>query len=178
MVAKSSSNDVIRGDLGSTLDGYLTRVTDFGFWGTVLVANNNQIILHKGYGFANVSTRIRNTIQTAYDIGSISKQFTVAAILQLEERGFLTTDDPISSFFDAPADKTSITIHHLLTHTSGLPRFYGGDFDYYEQSDYIRGVFNSKLLTKPGKAFNYSNPGYSLLAIIIEKLSGQEYRDY
>ncbi|NHJ00742.1 MAG: class A beta-lactamase-related serine hydrolase [Candidatus Heimdallarchaeota archaeon] len=169
---------IIHGKTGSIANNYLARVVNFGFSGTVLIAKGDQPYLYSGYGYANVKKRIRNTIETIFDIGSISKQFTVAAILQLEEQGFLKTSDPISNFLTIPADKRSITIHHLLSHTSGLPRFYGGDFDFYDQSDFIKGVLESKLLAEPGKSFNYSNPSYSLLAIIIEELTGQSFRKY
>ncbi len=99
-----------------------TYVADRNFMGSVLVARGNQVLFSKGYGFANFEWRIPNDAATKFRIASISKQFTAAAILLLEERGKLTLDDPIKMFLpDAPAEWTKIALRNLLTHTSGVP---------------------------------------------------------
>ena len=101
-----------------------TYVRDKTFMGTVLVARGSDVILSKGYGSANLEWDIPNTPATKFRLGSITKQFTAASILLLEERGKLTLDDPIKKHLpDAPAAWDGITIFNLLTHTSGIPNF-------------------------------------------------------
>ena len=101
-----------------------TYVRDKTFMGAVLVARGSDVILNKGYGSANLEWDIPNTPATKFRLGSITKQFTAAAILLLAERGKLTLDDPIKKHLpDAPAAWDAITIFHLLTHTSGIPNF-------------------------------------------------------
>jgi len=93
----------------------------YGFSGTVLVVKNNQIVINRGYGLADLQNKKSNTVDTLFDVGSLTKTFTAAAILQLEMRGKLKTDDLISKYLgEFPPDKSSITIHQLLTHTAGL----------------------------------------------------------
>src|SRR2546423_814035 len=94
------------------------------FMGSVLVARGTDIVLSKGYGFANLEWQIPNTPQTKFRLGSITKQFTAASILLLEERGKLKVEDPVKKYMpDAPAAWDKITIFHVLTHTSGIPSF-------------------------------------------------------
>src|SRR6188508_2233825 len=94
------------------------------FMGTVLVARDGKVVLDKAYGMANVELDIPNSPATKFRLGSVTKQFTAAAILLLEERGKLKTDDPVKKFMsDAPTAWEKITIYHLLTHTSGIPNF-------------------------------------------------------
>src|SRR5437868_2801786 len=96
------------------------------FMGTVLVAQDGKIVLDKGYGFANLEWNIPNTPATKFRLGSITKQFTAASILLLEERGKLKIEDPVKKYMpDAPAAWDKITIFHVLTHTSGIPSFTG-----------------------------------------------------
>ena len=99
-----------------------TYVADRNFMGSVLVARGNQVLFSKGYGFANLEWHIPNDAATKFRIASITKQFTAAAILLLEERGKFTLDDPVKKFLpDAPAAWDKITLRNLLTHTSGIP---------------------------------------------------------
>src|SRR6266699_250185 len=101
-----------------------TYVQNKTFMGTVLVARGTDVVLSKGYGSANLEWDIPNTPSTKFRLGSITKQFTAASILLLEERGKLKTEDPIKKYLaDAPAAWDTITIYHLLTHTSGIPNF-------------------------------------------------------
>ena len=96
------------------------------FMGTVLVAKGDQVLLSKAYGSANLEWKVPNTTNTKFRLGSITKQFTAASILLLEERGKLTTEDPVSKHMpDAPEAWKEITIRHLLSHTSGIPSFTG-----------------------------------------------------
>lgn len=102
----------------TTLDEYLTRITPFGFSGAVLVAKNENIFLNRGYGMAVKDKGIVNTEKTVFGIGSVTKQFTAAAVLKLEMDGKLNTKDVLGEYLDTPKDKSGITIHHLLTHNS------------------------------------------------------------
>src|SRR5689334_2896915 len=96
------------------------------FMGTVLVARGGQVLFSKGYGSANLEWNVPNAPNTKFRLGSVTKQFTAASILLLEERGKLSVDDPVKKYLpDAPAAWDKITIFHVLTHTSGIPNFTG-----------------------------------------------------
>src|SRR5580693_10431249 len=96
------------------------------FMGTVLVARGGEVLLSKGYGMANLEWEIPNSPSTKFRLGSVTKQFTAASILLLEERGKLSVSDPVKKYMpDAPAAWDKVTIMHLLTHTSGIPSFTG-----------------------------------------------------
>jgi CubicO group peptidase (beta-lactamase class C family) len=158
---------------------YLNKLETVGFNGSVLVEMGGKKVLSKGYGFRNASQKLKNTPETIFDIGSITKQFTAAAILKLEMKGKLSTNDSIAKYFDnVPADKTGITIHQLLRHISGFPSVVGGDYDKISESDFIQKAMQAPLRFESGARFSYSNVGYSLLAIIIEKVSGQKYEQF
>jgi CubicO group peptidase (beta-lactamase class C family) len=158
---------------------YLDEIERVGFTGTLLVEINGRTVISKGYGFRNLDQRLTNTPDTIFDIGSITKQFTAAAILKLEMQGKLSTDDKISKYFgNVAADKSEITIHHLLRHSSGLPSVVGGDYDRIGESDFVDKVMQAPLKFENGTRFSYSNVGYSLLAIIIEKISGLTYEQF
>jgi CubicO group peptidase (beta-lactamase class C family) len=175
----TSPAGVVSGEAGRRLDQFITDLVPAGFSGTVLVARNGDILLHKGYGFADRSRNIPAGTDTVYDIGSITKQFTAAAIMKLERDGKLSTEDQLTKFFrNAPADKAGITVHHLLTHTAGFDHGYGED-DVVAPRDPTLQLFLSKpLLSKPGEKYRYSNAGYGLLTAIVENLSGQPYERY
>lgn len=158
---------------------YLSELENVGFNGSVLVEINGEKVISKGYGFSDIEKQIKNSPKTVFDIGSITKQFTAAAILKLEMQGKLSTSDRISIFFDKlPADKKKITIHDLLRHQSGLISNVGSDFEKITEEEFLDKVFNSELQFAVGSRFSYSNIGYSLLAIIIEKISIQSYETY
>jgi CubicO group peptidase (beta-lactamase class C family) len=169
---------VIRGKTGKQLDEYLSRAVPFGFSGTVLIADADGILLHKGYGMADVRRRRPNGINTIFDMGSITKALTATAILGLESEGKLHVDDRLSKYFDVPADKQEITLHQLLTHTSGLVSDVGGDYDDIPKAVALQRMFAAPLVSSPGASFNYSNAGFSLLAAILEKVTGEEYEKY
>jgi CubicO group peptidase (beta-lactamase class C family) len=172
--------EVVHGALGTQIDDYLTRLSDLGFEETALVAKDGIVVLSKGYGLADRARGIPNTNRTVISIGSITKQFTGAAILKYEMQGKLTTQDPLREFFhDVPADKAGITLHQLLTHTSGLASDFGtGDYEKVLREQYVERIFHAPLLAPPGKEYHYSNAGYSLLAVIIELVSGRSYEEY
>lgn len=167
-------------DVPGKLDDYLTRMQGFGFSGVALVARQGKILLSKGYGLADRAKGRPMTADTVISIGSITKQFTAAAILKLEMQGKLHTGDTIDRFFkDVPADKKSITLHQLLTHTAGLRSdFTQSDYDPVERDDYVKRAMVAPLISEPRKEFHYANSGYSLLAAIVEMASGQPYERY
>lgn len=177
--ASSQDGAAVRGALGSKLDTYLTRITPFGFSGAVLVAKNGEVILNKGYGTAIRSSDTRNDANTIFSIGSITKQFTAAAILKLESRGKLRVTDSLGTYFkDVPPEKQRITIHNLLTHTSGIVQDAGGDYEPAGRDEAVRRILALPMEFKPGEQFGYSNSGYSLLAAIVEQVSGRSYEQF
>ena len=174
-----SETDVDRGELVAKLDEYLTRITPFGFSGAVLVAKDGEIVLNKGYGMAVRSKGIPNTSETIFSIGSITKQFTAAAIMKLEMQDVLNTFDPISKYIEnVPQDKAAITLHHLLTHTSGLVQDVGMDYDVAHRDNTVKKILAQPLEFEPGERFEYTNVGYTLLAAIVEKVSGETYEGF
>ena len=153
-----------------------------GFSGAVMIARDGTPILAKAYGWANVEWKVPNTTDTKFRLGSITKQFTAAAVLRLQEQGKLAVDAPICTYLDPCPDAwTGITVHHLLTHTSGIPS-YTGMPDYMKRmmvpttiDEMIGRVRDLPLEFQPGEKFKYNNSGYFLLGAIIEKASGRKY---
>jgi CubicO group peptidase (beta-lactamase class C family) len=169
-----------RNDAGRRVDDYLKRLVPYGFSGAVLVAQGGEIVLRKGYGFANRAMKQPYTPDLVSSIGSVTKQFTGAAIVKLEMQGRLKTSDLISRYLPGvPADKADITIHHLLTHTAGFSGDLGGsDAEPIERDALVAKVLAAPLVSRPGERFEYSNEGYSLAGAIIERISGQGYEAY
>lgn len=160
-------------------------VTAKQFMGAALVARNGQILLDKGYGYADLEWQIPDTPETKFRLGSMTKQFTAAGILLLEERGKLSTDDIVKKYMpDAPAAWDKITIYNLLTHTSGIPNF--TSFPDYRSSEgmpttpaqLVARFLDKPLDFQPGEKWSYSNSGYVLLGYLIEKISGQTYQNF
>ncbi|MEO8087141.1 MAG: serine hydrolase [Bacteroidota bacterium] len=150
-----------------------------GFSGTVLVASKGQVLYENGIGLADRESKRKQTAETVFSIGSITKQFTAAAIMKLEADGKLSVNDPLSKFFpDVPADKKDITVHQLLTHTAGFDEVLGDDYDTIDAKEFTALAMKSPLLHKPGETYLYSNVGYSLLGIIVHTVSGKNYEQY
>jgi CubicO group peptidase (beta-lactamase class C family) len=161
------------------IEAYLGKLEKIGYSGTTLIAFNGKPVISRGFGFSDRERKIRNSPKTISDTGSITKQFTAAAILKLEMQGRLSTDDKITKYFqNVPPDKTEITIHHLLRHASGLRGGIGPDYEKITESEFIEKVLASELRSPVGTRFGYSNIGYSLLALIVEKVSGGTYEQY
>ncbi|MBV8202499.1 MAG: beta-lactamase family protein [Acidobacteria bacterium] len=164
----------VRGPVGAALDAYLLRLEAFGFSGSVLAARGGQVVLDKGYGFADAAAGEPYTAETIFDVASVSKQFTAAAIVALEMEGKLRVEDTLARFFPgAPADKAGITLHQLLTHTAGLPDVLGPEYEPVTRDEMLRRAFAARLVLPPGKRFRYSNAGYSVLAAVAEVVSGR-----
>src|SRR5262245_34658242 len=160
-------------------------VSNKQFMGSVLVARGSDLLFNKGYGSANLEWQIPNTPSTKFRLGSVTKQFTAASILLLEERGKMKVDDPVKKYMpDAPAAWDKMTISHVLTHTAGIPNF--TSFPDYQSSEPFATTpeklvarFRDKPLEfEPGDRMNYSNSGYVLLGYLIEKVSGQTYEKF
>jgi CubicO group peptidase (beta-lactamase class C family) len=155
------------------------------FMGTVLMAQDGKVLIDKGYGFANLEWQLPNTPTTKFRLGSLTKQFTAASILLLEERGKLKVEDPVKKYMaDAPAAWDKVTIFHLLTHTSGIPSltsfpdFQARKGESMTPEKLVAWFRDKPLEFEPGEKWNYSNSGYILLGYLIEKISGQTYSDF
>lgn len=180
------ASGVMAQDATAKFDEYLSAITrQERFSGSVLIAREDKVILSKGYGLANVELATPNTPQTKFRLGSITKQFTAAAIMQLQERGKLKVNDPVCKYLsDCPPTWSEITIHHLLTHTAGLPNYtslpsYRENMTVPITNQSLLARFRDKPLDfKPLEKWNYSNSGYFMLGIIIEKLSGESYESF
>lgn len=173
------------GDLEEKVDAYMqAHVQQKTFMGSLLIAQGGKILFKKGYGMANMEHQIAHTPQSKFRLGSISKQFAATAIMQLQEESLLSVHDPIKKYLSDYPHGETITIHHLLTHTSGIPSF--TSFPEYRKMmvkslslDEIIATFKDKPLEfQPGEKHKYSNSGYILLGYIIEKTSGLAYADY
>jgi CubicO group peptidase (beta-lactamase class C family) len=160
-------------------------VADKQFMGSVLVARGNQVLFSKGYGFANLEWSTPNTPATKFRIGSMTKQFTAAAILLLEERGKLKIGDPVRKYLpDEPVAWDKVTIYHLLTHTSGIVNLLSvpgiqNMVPLPQTPDQLMAVVRDKPLEfEPGTKYQYSNSGYNLLGRLIEIVTGQRYQSF
>jgi CubicO group peptidase (beta-lactamase class C family) len=173
-------------DIRAQLDAAAKAFTPgHGFMGSVLVAVGERRLLDKGYGMANVQTSLASAPQVKYRIGSLTKQFTAAAILLLQQDGRLCVNDPVGRYMpDTPPAWSSIALAELLGHTSGIPDLTRDpDFPAWSQTPRnwpeLLARFRDKPLDfKPGARFEYSSSNYELLGAIIEKVSGQGYGDF
>lgn len=154
------------------IDNYLTKNK---YNGTALIARKGHVLLNKGFG--TESEVVSNEPHTKFRLMSVSKQFTAAAILQLEEQGKLSLQDPIGKYAQDLSFGNKVTLHHLLSHTSGLPREYNRSSD-YTLDQLVNDLREVPLDSEPGSTYSYSNVGYALLAYVIEKVSGESYGDY
>lgn len=167
------------------IDELLKTFHDYGqLNGSVLVAENGKVIYKKGFGMANMEWEIPNRADTKFRIGSVTKQFTAALILQMVDEGKVKLDGKITDYLtDYRKDTGSkVTVHQLLNHTSGipsytsLPGFMANDSrDPYSVGDFVKKFASGDLEFEPGSKFSYNNSGYFLLGAIIEKVSGKSY---
>lgn len=154
------------------------------FSGSVLVARKDRVIFRRSYGMANYELRVPNSPTTRFHVASVSKAFTAAAILQLQEQGRLNISDTLSHFLPDFPNGDRITLDNLLTHTSGIPNINDlDDYDIFARSPHtlaqlIAKFANLPLAFEPGSKDEYSNSNYNLLALVIEKVSGESYGEY
>ncbi|MBE9067993.1 serine hydrolase [Leptolyngbya cf. ectocarpi LEGE 11479] len=170
------------------IDIYLNTYAEIKqFSGTVLIAQGSHPPITRSYGLANREHQVANTVFTKFRIGSVTKQFTAAAILQLQEKGLLELQAPISTYLPDYPEGDRITVEHLLTHTAGIPEYLNPEI-FPDLLEWIRQPSTLAQLVErfqalplefePGETFRYSNSGYVLLTQIIEAVSNQTYADY
>ena len=174
-------------DKASEIDAIIQAYADDGqFNGTALVAENGKVIFKKGYGYANMDWQIPNKPDTKFRIGSITKQFVAMQIMQLVEDGKINLEGKLTDYLPEYREDTGdkITIHHLLTHTSGIPSYTGlpgfwsdSTRNPYPKDYMIRHFHSGNLEFNPGLKFNYNNSGYYLLAGIIERITGKSFEE-
>lgn len=180
---KRDSNFALGNDTCKIIDTYLTTLSkEKNFSGGLLIVKDGKKIFSKGYGWADKEKKIPFTQHTLASIGSITKAFTATAILKLAEQNKLKLTDPLNKYFpNVPADKAAITIHQLLTHSSGFHEFLkedGGDYEKLNKEVFLKRAFAEPLAFTPGMKAIYTNVGMSLLGIIIEQLTGHDYETY
>ena len=171
-------------DEAARLDSFIARYHQLGlFNGSALVADHGVPVLKKGYGLANMEWNIPNAADTKFRLGSITKQFTAALVLQMVEQGKLDLSAPIARYLpDYPrATGDRITIHQLLNHTSGIPGYtelpqFGSIMrDPKRPQEFMKIFSGLELLFEPGTKFSYNNSAFFVLGAILEKLTGQTY---
>ncbi len=169
-----------------TVPAALEQAEREGFSGSVLLVRDGEIVLNKGYAFADREKKIPNTPATIFALGSTPIDFTHVAILQLQGAGKLDLDDPITEYFDAfPDDKRTMTLEHLRSGASGLPDFpylpgvdEDPDHSPLSRDEFIERARNATLLFEPGTDRVHSHFAWGVLAAVVEVASGQSYRDY
>ncbi len=174
-------------DQPAEIDRLMATYHDYGlFNGTVLVADHGEVLFKKGYGWANMEWDVPNAPDVKFRLGSITKQFTATLILQLVNEGKIALDDPLTKYLpDYPAETGGkVTIHHLLTHTSGIPSYTGlPEFfpemsrDAYTVPEFIEVFAHLPLEFEPGTQWRYNNSGYFLLGAVIEAVTAQTYEE-
>ena len=177
---QDKSSEVTKTDeLGKKLDDVFAK-SPSGFNGSVLIATNGKVVLEKGYGMADVKNKIPNGKDTTFAIFSVTKQFTSMAIMMLEERGLLSVNDTVSKYIPGFKGGDKITIHNLLSMTSGIGDYLVRNPDYREYSveELITKVKRAPINFNAGTKFDYSNSNYIILGYIIEKVSGLKYGEF
>src|SRR3984893_19516327 len=172
-------------DKARKIDDLVALYHNYGqFNGAALVAENGKVIYKKGVGLANMEWNIPNEPDTKFRLGSITKQFTATLILQLVEQGKIKLDGNVSDYLPDYRKDTGakMTIHHLLSHTSGVPNYTAApgfeenvSRNPFKVDDFVKKYASGDLEFEPGAKFNYSNSGYFLLGAIIEKVAGKPY---
>jgi D-alanyl-D-alanine carboxypeptidase len=156
------------------------------FSGDVLLASKGKSVFEEAYGLADRGKKTPNTLNTRFRIGSMNKMFTAVAVLQLVQQEKVHLDDPLGKYLPDYPNKdvaSKVTVQHLLTHTGGTGDFFGPEFDVHRLElknfdDYVKLYGNRPLRFEPGSKWEYSNYGFLLLGLIVEKASGQSYYDY
>ncbi|NIE91187.1 beta-lactamase family protein [Bacillus sp. Ab-1751] len=147
------------------------------FNGTAVIVKNGNIIINKGYGWANQEQQIHNNSQTSYYLGSLTKAVVATAIMQLKDQQKLQLEDTIIKYIPHFPKGDEITLKHLLTHTSGIPEHDEGE-EQITHDELIKKIGKQKLLFTPGSKWQYSDSNYAILAYILEKVSGQNLEGY
>ena len=146
----------------------------------IMVRRQGKIAICAGYGIANLEHDVPVTPQTAFQSGSLGKQFTAMAVMLLVEEGKLALDDPVAKYLTVPKSWSGITVRHLLSHTAGLGD-YPEDFSLkrdYSEDELLKMIFAQPLSFAPGAKWSYSNLGYVTLGILLHKVSDRSYTDF
>jgi CubicO group peptidase (beta-lactamase class C family) len=183
ITAAASGDAAIQESVATYLDALVQRDL---FSGTVLLARNYEPVFFKSYAFSDRETKRANTNETKYNIGSINKTFTAVALRQLVDAGKIDFDKTLRTYLsDYPSGVADrITIRQMMEHRSGLGDFFGPEYMAADKSkirslaDYVPFFVNKPLEFEPGASQRYSNAGYILLGLVVEKLSGMSYYDY
>jgi CubicO group peptidase (beta-lactamase class C family) len=171
--------DTVATDVGVRLDSVLRSAAQRGFSGVVRVERGGTLLLRKGYGLADRERRIPFGDATVVQIGSNTKDFTLTALLRLQQRGRLSLRDSLGRYFPAaPPDKRAITLQQIVDHRGGFPIGIGGDFEPLSRAQFLERVFATPLRAQPGTREIYSNMGYAILAAVIEQVTGKSYDAY
>jgi len=174
-------------DALAVLRGQLEKETAAGqFAGAVLVARDGKAIFTGAYGLADREKKLPNRLDTRFRIGSMNKMFTAVAVLQLVQAGKVTLTDPLGKYLTGYPNRdvaSKVTIHHLLTHTGGTGDIFGPAFESHRLDlrtlqDYVNLYGTRGLDFEPGSRWAYSNYGFLLLGVLVERVSGQSYYDY
>lgn len=170
------------------LNNYMnTLEKNRNFHGSVLVEKDGRVILSKGYGMADYENGVKNTVNTRFPIGSMTKQIVAMAIMQLQEKGKLSVNDSLSKYIPDFPRGEEITLQQLLTHTSGIKGYYSNDMQLTDRIkalkertplNIINIIKEENLVNNPGEVWEYSNSGYLILGYIVEKVSGKTLEDY
>ncbi|HTK69074.1 MAG TPA: serine hydrolase domain-containing protein [Candidatus Eisenbacteria bacterium] len=179
-LAATKPHASVVGPTAARIDSFMVAAADYGMAGTLLVERDGKVLLDKGYGIVDRAKKTHATATTPYLLGSLSKQFTAAAIYKLESQGKLHLTDSLGQWFpDAPVDKRGITIDELVHHTSGLPYLGRGDlYDSVSVDSMVRELFTYPLDFPPGTRYSYSSPGYNLLGVLVARASGRSFNEY
>lgn len=157
-----------------SIDKYLKSIH---FNGSAIVVKDNKILLNKGYGFANLEKKEENNSATVFYIGSITKVFISTAVMQLQAQGRLNIHDPLSKYIPGFPNGNKILLYHLLTHTSGIPE-HSETEQKISHDELIKKIERGTLMFQPGTQWGYSDSNYSILASIVEKVSGEPLEGY
>lgn len=180
---KAVPKPVVEGETGSKLDEYLQKLdaNDGGYCGNAIVAVKGKVLLEKGYGLFDASAKKAMPVDALWDWASVSKQFTAAAILRLQDMKKLKITDTLKKFFPgAPPDKAGVTILQLLQHTSGIESGFKKEwkFDASKRDSLVELILQLPMTSKPGEKWEYNNAGYSFLAAIVEIASGRTFEEF
>jgi CubicO group peptidase (beta-lactamase class C family) len=185
LLSLAASQVVSDDEIVNRVQTYLTPfVTTGNFTGAVLVARTGKVLLRQGYGMANYELHVPNSPETRFHIASVSKAFTAAAILQLQEQGRLKVTDQVSRFVPSFPNGHRITLDNLLTHTSGVPNINDlPDYDAFARSTHSASELVDKFAAlplefEPGANYHYSNSNYNLLALVMENVAAEGYGEY
>ena len=182
--SQTKASEIVSGDTGKTLDEYITKDKPL-FSGSILVAREGEVLLSKGYNYANWELKSPNSSQTKYRISSITKPFTATLIMRLAEEGFIHLEDQLCTYLpNCPAHWQQITILNLLNHTSGVPDYttlLGANEESRDPHNVaaLIDIFRDEQLDfEPGESYGYSNSNFILLGAVIEQASSERYDNF